>query len=60
MWFMIRVAEILDHMQSWRVSGIVVDELYHWPWDINIADLPTRARPTLMRFRRFLNGRMDP
>lgn len=41
-----RVAEILDHFQSWRALGVVVDELHHWPLESNIADLPTRSKAT--------------
>ena len=43
-WFGNRVAEIRDHMTSWRSSKIQVDELHHWPGESNIADLPTRGK----------------
>ena len=45
-WFGNRVAEIRDHMQSWRGQKVQVDELHRWPGDANIADLPTRGKAT--------------
>ena len=43
-WFGNRVAEIRDHMTSWRSSRVQVDELHHWPGESNPADLPTRGK----------------
>ena len=45
-WFGNRVAEIHDHMQSWRGLNVLVDELHHWPGESNIPDLPTRGKAT--------------
>ena len=41
------VAEIHDHMHSWRGMNIMVDKLYHWPGESNEAVLPTRGKAWL-------------
>ena len=46
-WFGNRVAEVLEHIETWRRMGILVNSLEHWPGDTNIADLTTKGRATL-------------
>ena len=59
-WFRKWVAEIQDHMQSWHNQGIMVDDLHHWPGDLNIAHRPARARPTSKTSVLTLSGNRVP
>ena len=43
-WFANRIAEIVEHQEAWRMMGIQVDPLHHWPGPRNIADLATKGR----------------
>ena len=46
-WFSNRVAEVIDHMESWRRENILVDQLHHWPGGRNIADISTKGKGVL-------------
>jgi len=43
-WFGNRVHEFLENKRLWEASGVVVDELHHWPGLRNIADLATKGK----------------
>ena len=46
-WFSNRVAEVIDHMESWKRENILVDQLHHWPGGRNIADISTKGKGVL-------------
>ena len=46
-WFANRVAEIQDHLDSWKRKGIEVEAIHHWPGLGNIADLATKGKATV-------------
>ena len=39
-----RVAEVHEHVASWRRRGIEVDQLHHWPGERNPASITTEGR----------------
>ena len=44
MWFTNRVAEVKDHLESWRRKGIQVYPVHHGPGVDNVADLGTKGK----------------
>ena len=48
-WFRNRVAKIIDHMQSLRASGVVVNKLPHWLGEFNIAEFPTKGKANIIK-----------
>ena len=46
-WYGNRVEECHEQMQIWENSGVIVEDMQHWPGDDNIADIATKGQAKL-------------
>ena len=58
-WFGNRVAEVHEHIASWKCREIEVDQLYHWPGASNPADIATKGQGVVHACKLVVSGRID-
>ena len=51
-WFNHRIAEVHEHIASWRRRGIEVDQLHHWPAGNNPAGITAEGEELYRTYSR--------
>ena len=57
--FNIRVAEVREHMTSWRSLGIEVDQLHHWSGASNLTNIAGKGEELSRTCKLMASGKRD-